>query len=149
MMAFLGIVGTQAFLIGIDEFIFHRKRTLPKWERWGHPLDTFFMILPISFLVLSRPANFFLYAAFAVFSCLFVTKDEWVHSKYCKGPENWIHSLLFLIHPLVFMTAWTAHFESPHLLRLFLPVPIFFMFYQIYYWNFYENKFVRNRSKNH
>jgi len=26
--------------MGVDEFYFHRRRGLPRWERLAHPLDT-------------------------------------------------------------------------------------------------------------
>src|SRR5262245_62756094 len=30
----------QTFCMAVDEFYFHRRRGLPRWERLGHPLDT-------------------------------------------------------------------------------------------------------------
>ncbi len=41
----------QTFLITFDEWYFHLKRGLPKWERIGHPLDTltaiFCLLVPL------------------------------------------------------------------------------------------------------
>jgi len=37
--------GVQAFLIILDEYVFHIKRALPKWERIGHPLDTLSVVV--------------------------------------------------------------------------------------------------------
>ena len=42
VLAFL--IGLHAFFMIIDEFYFHMKRILPKWERIGHPLDTLFFL---------------------------------------------------------------------------------------------------------
>ena len=40
-------LGLQALAMVFDEFYFHRKRGLPKWERLGHPIDTFFVLLSL------------------------------------------------------------------------------------------------------
>src|ERR1051325_4243964 len=96
-----------------DEFYFHWRRSLPRWERLGHPLDTLTVLLcwgVILFLPPTRGAVS-LYAALAVFSCLFVTKDEWVHKEYCPAGEHWLHALLFVLHPLLMISAaliWPA-----------------------------------------
>ena len=35
----------QGIVITLDEFVFHVKRDLPKWERIGHPLDTLSVLI--------------------------------------------------------------------------------------------------------
>ena len=45
------------------------------------------------------------YAGLAVFSCLFVTKAEWLHARLCGPGEQWIHSLLFLLQPAALISA--------------------------------------------
>ena len=67
----------QALAIAWDEGYFHLRRGLPQWERIGHPLDTFSVILCIGF-VLWVPFSFEnvkIYAFLAALSCLLVTKD--------------------------------------------------------------------------
>jgi hypothetical protein len=39
-----------------DEFYFHRRRTLPRWEWLGHPLDTLSVLLCWSVILLTKPA---------------------------------------------------------------------------------------------
>lgn len=88
----------QGVAMAVDELVFHRRRGLPRWERIGHPLDTLTMIVCIAWLLVvgSLPG----YIALAIFSTLFVTKDEWIHAEHCSGGEHWLHSLLFVLHPL-------------------------------------------------
>jgi hypothetical protein len=41
----------QGLAIAVDEFYFHRKRGLPRWERVGHPVDTFSVLLCFLFVL--------------------------------------------------------------------------------------------------
>lgn len=147
----------QALAIGIDECYFHLKRGLPRWERIGHPLDTLSVLISIGFLLLV-PFSFFaakIFIGLAIFSCLFVTKDEFVHKHHCPASEQWLHALLFTLHPLTLILAglmWAASYDAPlpiWLLEWFaskeLLLPILmgqflamsaFFFYQVIYWNF-------------
>lgn len=93
----------QGVCMFVDEFYFHRRRGLGLWERVGHPLDTVTVIACLS-LTIFFPATvglLKLYAGLAAFSCLFVTKDEFVHAKECAPTEHWLHAVLFILHPLV------------------------------------------------
>ena len=90
------------------------------------------------------------YAGLSVFSCLFVTKDEPTHSKYCSSGEHWLHAVLFILHPLVLLSAgllWLAWLKQPlsfiHYTgfeREFLVANtlliLAFGLYQLIYWNF-------------
>src|SRR5689334_19220146 len=92
----------QGIAIALDEICFHRKRDLPKWERIGHPLDTLSVLaclLFILFVPYSSGGVLKGYIALAIFSCLMVTKDEFVHKHHCPAAEHWLHALLFLNHP--------------------------------------------------
>ena len=105
--------------MAIDEFYFHRKRGLPRWERIGHPLDTLTVVLCLSWILCTRPDRqaVLVFAALAVFSCVFVTKDEPAHRRYCSAEEHWIHAVLFLLHPVVLADAamlWPAVGRGPH-----------------------------------
>jgi hypothetical protein len=139
-----------------DEAWFHRRRGLPPWERWGHPLDTL-TVLACYALALAlpptRPAAY-AYLATAAFSSLFVTKDEWIHARHCTGGEMWLHGCLFVLHPLLLGLAGLWRFAP--LLRpetALLPaadpgraffgafligqtaVTALFLGYQLLYWN--------------
>jgi 2-polyprenyl-6-hydroxyphenyl methylase / 3-demethylubiquinone-9 3-methyltransferase len=97
----------QVIVIAIDEFYFHIRRGLPKWERLGHPLDTLTVLICFSFIQFVPYSPFFLkiYIALAIFSCIFVTKDEFIHKECCPASEQWLHALLFINHPVVLTAA--------------------------------------------
>jgi hypothetical protein len=108
----------QMVCMAADEFWFHRKRGLPRWERIGHPLDTMTVALCLACILCFRPGRHAVLAfvALAVFSCVFVTKDERVHLRYCSATEQRLHAILFLLHPVMLASAaliWPAAWSSP------------------------------------
>jgi hypothetical protein len=141
---FITAVLLQGLAILFDEFYFHHRRGLPKWERIGHPLDSLTVLVCFAFLIFFEPSEFnlWMYAGLAVFSCVFVTKDEAVHLKHCTAAENWLHSILFILHPLVFIAAgmlWYSQ-SANSLLVIQTFVLVAFLIYQIGYWNFYAKQ---------
>lgn len=131
-----GIFSTLSLLMLVDEYI-HRKRGLPKWERVGHPLDTLTVLIAIG-VAMTQPfeSSQVLYWSLAIFSCFFITKDEWIHHRECSAREMWLHAVLFLMHPVMFF----AIFELWKMGRLdwlaFGAAGIAgFAVYQIVYWN--------------
>ena len=150
----------QTLTILIDEFYFHVRRGLPKWERLGHPLDTLTVLACFAFILFVPYSSFALkiYVGLAVFSCLFVTKDEFVHKECCPASEQWLHALLFLNHPVVLTAAgliWSITNQAgpawlsgliPYIdqMRFFIAmqmaVTALFFLYQIIYWNFIWQK---------
>jgi hypothetical protein len=146
----------QILVIMIDEFYFHIRRGLPKWERLGHPLDTLTVLACFTFILFVPYSTFTLkiYIGLAIFSCIFVTKDEFVHKECCPASEQWLHALLFLNHPVVLTAAgliWptSTGAEGPAWLRGLVPfldqIHLFlivqtasialFLIYQLVYWN--------------
>jgi hypothetical protein len=99
----MALFSLQGLLLFLDEGIYHRQRGLGIWERWSHPLDSLGYVIALS------PPAFFppepdminLYIGLAIVSCLVITKDEWVHTRECKAGEHWLHSILFMVHPVV------------------------------------------------
>jgi hypothetical protein len=91
----------QAIAIFVDEFYFHFAPGQPRWERIGHPLDTFTVLAPVLWLMVSAPSerNLIIYTLAAVFSCPFVIKDELVHADRCVPAERVNHAALFITHP--------------------------------------------------
>jgi hypothetical protein len=87
----------------VDELWFHRRRGLPRWERWGHPADTLTVLgcYAIALLLPPTPRNLAVYLAASLFSAAFVTKDEWIHARRCSGGEMWLHAFLFTLHPVL------------------------------------------------
>ncbi|MNS97725.1 hypothetical protein D3C72_1320710 [compost metagenome] len=142
MKLFIFVSLLQGFAIFVDEVFFHLKRGLPKWERVGHPIDTLTVVACLLFLYFTERtfANEIIYYVMAAISCICVTKDEWVHRKYCSAEEMWLHGVLFMLHPLVLfsgMAAWET--AKPAFLGLAVGVFAFFV-YEVVYWNFIWQK---------
>jgi len=147
----------QTICMAVDEFYFHRQRTLPRWERLGHPMDTLTVLLCWSIVWFAPPSASFvtIYVGLSLFSCLFVTKDEWVHKEFCRAGEQWLHALLFVLHPLLMISAgllWPAIHAENTAARSFgwihyegfegtffavnILLTLIFGLYQLIYWNF-------------
>lgn len=132
----------QAILIGADEWFFHLKRDLPKWERIGHPIDTLSVLICFGFLYYFpfSPLALKWYIALALLSSILITKDEFVHKHHCPAAEQWLHAVLFINHPILLSSAAILWYHSPPLFPAFLLMQgccvAAFMFYQIIYWNF-------------
>ena len=95
----------HAVLMMVDEFYFHYKRGLGRWERLGHPFDTSLVILCYAWAYYwqgSELSSMFyaVYALLVAGSMLAIAKDEWVHQAECLPAEQWVHSLLFMFHPV-------------------------------------------------
>ncbi|HXF28507.1 MAG TPA: hypothetical protein VN457_01535 [Chlamydiales bacterium] len=150
----------QAVCIGIDEAYFHIKRGLPLWERIGHPIDTLSFLICLFFTLWMPFTDFNLkvYIALAIGSCIMVTKDEFVHKHHCPAAENWLHALLFILHPITLIMAgcmwpviqgqeipqWLAGWfcDPIQLYEILVGQAVFitlFFFYQIIFWNFIWN----------
>ncbi len=134
----------QGFIIAIDEFYFHYHRGLPPWERIGHPLDSLSLLCCYLFVLLAQATetNILIYAALSCLSCIFVTKDEFVHTGLCSKGENWLHALLFILHPICLYSIYRfwikAEFQN---LLLIQTVLIFsFMIYQFVFWQFFKRE---------
>lgn len=140
----LGIWLFQGLLMFYDEFYFHRKRGLGKWESIGHPVDSLFFLLP--FLGAQYQADPQIFIGLCAVSCLIITKDEFVHQEECEGKEQWLHSLLFVIHPIALFGLWEAWHSGYHrIIQMQTGIIFLFMLYQIIYWNFYRT--LKNESK--
>ncbi|MBC7370440.1 MAG: hypothetical protein H7326_02680 [Bdellovibrionaceae bacterium] len=129
----------QGLAIAVDEFYFHRKRGLPRWERIGHPMDTLSVLLCFGFVLLVPYSESALvgYIALCAVSCLLVTKDEFVHQEICTKTESWLHAVLFILHPLSFVSAgflWHGNFGI-EMLQMQTALISAFLIYQILYWS--------------
>jgi hypothetical protein len=135
-----------------DEGICHQRRGLPRWERLGHPLDTLSVAGCYGWLVATSPGSHALaiYVGAAAFSCLLVTKDEFVHARVCGAFESWLHATLFVLHPVVFLAFgfiwWSG--EHPWLIRAQLAATLAFGIYQLVYWNWRDSwsRFLRRHT---
>jgi hypothetical protein len=145
----------QMLAMLFDEGVFHRKRGLPAWERVGHPLDTLTVAVCYAWLVASPPGPHALavYVGLAGFSCLFVTKDEFVHARLCEPAEGWLHSILFVLHPVVFLAFGVLWYSAPasgpagqgaFFVRAQLVATLGFCLYQVLYWSVPWKKLFRN-----
>ncbi|HEX4446698.1 MAG TPA: hypothetical protein VH044_08180 [Polyangiaceae bacterium] len=148
----------QMLAMLFDEGVFHRKRGLPRWERLGHPLDTLTVAACYAWLVANRPGRHALamYVGLAGFSCLFITKDEFVHARYCEAGEGWLHAVLFVLHPIVFLAfgvLWYSREAGPgsgqlgaFILRAQLVATLAFCVYQVLYWSVPWKKLSRSQA---
>ncbi len=130
----------QALAMLIDEGWFHRRRGLPRWERLGHPVDTLSVALCYGWLLVSRPEEpraLAIYVGLAFASSLLVTKDEPVHARHCAPGEQWLHALLFVLHPMVFVgfgVIWRSG-QDLWVISAQLALTLALMIYQIVYWS--------------
>lgn len=132
-------IGLQALAMIVDEWLFHRRRDLPRWERIGHPLDTLSIALCLGWLLVvapGAPAAVPVYLVLASFSTLFVTKDEGVHAQRCSPGEHWLHAVLFALHPIVLAAFALLWWYGAHALLVGQLVAVLAFFaYQVVYWN--------------
>jgi hypothetical protein len=132
----------QMLAMFFDELVFHRRRGLPRWERVGHPLDTLTVIACYTWLVLTpphAPHAVGVYVALCAVSSLFITKDELVHARLCEPMETWLHALLFVLHPVVFLSfglIWLLGYPA-WLLTLELGLSLAMLLHQVVYWRFF------------
>jgi hypothetical protein len=138
------LIAAQGVVMAVDEFYAHRRRGLPDFEIWGHPLDTIGFAIPAAIAAFA-PYNSWTMAAFitaSLLSTLLVTKDEWVHAKACNGFEHWLHAVLFLLHtPLLISlcSAWQRQTASS--VRITLPFVLAgFAIYQLWYWHSFRSR---------
>jgi hypothetical protein len=125
----------QGICMLVDEFYFHHKRGLPRWERLGHPLDTLTVLAALGYLLLPS-VNLNVYLGLSIFSCVFITKDEFVHKEQCPASEQWLHSLLFVLHPILFLSAYLLWQENDFsFLQIQTGIIFGFLFYQILRWS--------------
>jgi hypothetical protein len=129
----------QGLAMFIDEVWFHHRRGLPRWERIGHPVDTLSVLVPFVLLCGSRPETphvLPIFCALAVVSSLCITKDEWVHKTLSTGGEQWLHSVLFLLHPAIFVAAWQL-WRAGDRVALYAQTALICAWglYQLVYWN--------------
>jgi hypothetical protein len=129
----------QGLVLLVDEFWFHHQRGLGRWERWGHPLDTLSVLLPVTVATFQAPRAPWrlVFYTLSVLSCFVVTKDEWIHAAQARPSEHWLHSLLFITHPMVFVSVWkiwnSTGARNPFLLLQFSAL-LLFMTYQLVWW---------------
>jgi len=130
----------QMLAMFMDEFVFHRRRGLPRFERLGHPLDTLTAAACYGWLVARAPGTphaLVIYVALCAFSCAFITKDEFIHARLCRPAEIWLHSVLFVLHPIVFMGFGVIWYRSMDrwVLQAELLLTLSLLGYQLLYWS--------------
>jgi hypothetical protein len=130
----------QAIVMFVDEMIFHRRRGLPRWERIGHPLDTLTVASCFAWAVVRSPGSphaLTVFIALSAFSCLFITKDEFIHARLCSPMEGWLHAVLFVLHPLVLLCFALLWIDGRHglLLEAQLALTVLFALIQTLYWS--------------
>lgn len=128
-------------LMFFDEFYFHHRRGLKRWESLGHPLDTLFFLFCFLYVQMVDPANATGFFVLAVVSTLIITKDEFVHAEQCKGGEQWLHALLFILHPVSLFALYQAWIRDyTMLIQIQTVLVTLFGLYQLIYWNAIRQK---------
>lgn len=146
----------QAVAMILDEGYFHIRRTLPRWERIGHPIDTLSVLVCFLFVLIVpfSSSSVKIYLFLAAISCILVTKDEFIHKQHCCAKENWLHALLFTLHPITLgltgfiwpisqekpVVLWMQQWLSePEILRKCIVFQVavltLFLMYQVIFWN--------------
>lgn len=131
----------QGVAMLVDEFHFHLRRGLGAWERIGHPIDS--LVFALALILLLHSGWTVVSVSVAILSALIVTKDEWVHRQEAPAAEQWLHSILFLLHALILWIAgeWGAEGALSAQQIAIIVTPIFlFIAYQILYWNFWRGR---------
>ncbi len=113
---------------------------MQRWERIGHPLDTLTTALCYGWAVITpaaAPHALGIYVGLAAFSCLFITKDEFVHARLCDPKEIWLHAVLFVLHPAVLLAFGVLWGSGAYgwVLNTQLALTLAFFVYQLTYWN--------------
>lgn len=132
----------QGIAMTVDEFYFHRKRGLGTWERVGHPIDTLvFGICAAIAWAVSKSGRVeearLPFLIIAMISCAVITKDEPLHLKLCCAGEAWLHSALFVLHPICLYVMWRFAQSRDSFASLVVLVATAALFaYQTLYWNF-------------
>ncbi len=131
-------LGIQGMLLMYDDIVLHQRRGLPRWERIGHPIDTFFFALPIGLAAWKgSETSASVYGGLALLSCLVILKDEWVHVGRINALEATIHAALFVIHPVTLYMAWQLAKTGQTLgLLLAWTALVCVVVFQIIHWNF-------------
>lgn len=141
----LGIWIIQGFLMTVDEFYFHHKRGLKKWERVGHPIDTFLFLLCFVYTLTFPPSELLGFGILSILSTLIITKDEFIHTEECEGTENFLHAFLFILHPLALMGLFFAwKLQLNQIIMIQTGIIGSFMLYQIIFWNFIKRNYAKS-----
>lgn len=140
----------QSLLMAIDEFIYHHRRGLGRFERWGHAADTLLFLAALIIPALTAPnsATLTTYVIAGVLSAAAITKDEPVHATSCSAAEHWLHALLFVVHPLVLVSYgglwWVGAYPAVHAV---VPALVFLWgVYQWAYWIVYQEWLAHHRQ---
>lgn len=131
----------HGLLMFVDEFHYHHRRGLERWESAGHPVDTLFFLACFVYALTVNPSHIAGFAVLAILSALIITKDEFVHAEQCPGGEQLLHALLFIIHPValyMLYLAWTQ--DLMLLVRIQTAIILLFGIYQVVYWDFLRGK---------
>ena len=127
----------------VDEFYFHHRRGLGKWESWGHPIDSllFLSCFLYAYFFSYSETNEMVFWLLSILSCLVITKDEFIHTKQSSALENYLHAFLFILHPLALLVLYKFWvIENRFFILIQILIITLFMIYQILYWNFLRKK---------
>ena len=150
MITFLLIImSLQVILFHVDEYYFHRKRGLSKYEIASAITDGAFYVLPLIIATFAKFDSIWktIFIVLAGISCLSIAKNELFYPAL-QVKERIIHSLLYVLHPILlysFYISWKGNFFDAYpnfwiLQLLYVAIGFKTVIYQIIYWNYiHEN----------
>ena len=136
----------QVVIFHVDEYYFHRKRTLSRKEAVGMFIDGALYLPPIVIASFAPFSDFWktVYIVFSILSCLSIIKNEMFYEHDVTKKERLVHSILYVLHPILLYTfyfSWKGNFFAHNL--NFWMVQILYMGFgfktlthQLIYWNY-------------
>ena len=131
----------HGILMFVDEFYYHHRRGLGRWESIGHPIDTLFFLICFIYALFVDSSHVTGFVVLAVLSTLIITKDEFVHATLCPGGEQWLHALLFALHPVSLFALYLA-WNNGWMVLITVQTILILLFgsYQVVFWNLMKNR---------
>ena len=147
------MTGTLLFLMilhvtifHVDEYYFHRRRTLCRKEVLSMFLDGVLFLPPLVIASFAPVTETWIsiYTVLAILSCISVIKNEWFFLHDVSKKERVVHAALYVLHPILlytFFISWVGQYLHNNF--NFYLVQIFYMGFgvktlthQLIYWNY-------------
>lgn len=142
----LSLMILHVVVFHIDEYYFHRKRTLCRKEALAMFVDGALYLPPLIIASFAPVTEFWqkIYLLFAILSCLSIVKNEWFYADDIGRKERLTHSILYILHPVLlytFYVSWIGNFFA-HNLNFWMVQIMYVGFgvktltHQLIYWNY-------------
>ncbi|MCB0392744.1 MAG: hypothetical protein KDD58_15750 [Bdellovibrionales bacterium] len=142
----LFLIILHVIIFHIDEYYFHRKRVLCRKEVLGMFLDGALYLPPLIIASFTSHSPFWktTFITFSILSCISISKNEWFYNSDLTRPERWVHSLLYILHPILlysFYQSWVDNYFVQNLnfwmvQIIYLGFGVKTLTHQLIYWNY-------------